>query len=354
MRLKRPLVILNLATFGFVAVSAVAQDRTGPDHRIVIRDAVREVLRGHSVKELARAYQGRDRGPEQTERFARRVRVGRDGRVSIGNIAGDITVTGGSGDEVAIEAVKRTRGDARQLSSVRITVDERPGRVEVRTDHTARNDRVQVDYTVTVPSGAAVEVRSVSGNVKVTGVRGAVRAESISGNVIAAETPRLEMAKSVSGNVDLTDGGADADLSASSISGNVRARDLRARALDLGTISGDVSLTNVTCDRLGVKSISGNVEYSGSLDRNGRYDVNSHSGSVRLVLSGSTGFELIANTFSGSIRSELPLTLGGDRDRGSGLTRRAGGNRSIRATFGDGSAALTLRTFSGDIVIVRR
>jgi hypothetical protein len=30
------------------------------------------------------------------------------------------------------------------------------------------------------------------------------------------------------------------------------------------------------------------------------------------------------------------------------------GNRSMRATYGDGSATLTLRTFSGNIVIEKR
>ena len=357
MRFRLPLA---LVAFGCLAASAAAQNRD-PDPRIAIRETVREVLTTRSVKEIARAYQGRDRGPEQTERFSRKVKVGRDGRVSIGNIAGDIVVTGGSGDEVSIDAVKRTRGDRNELTRVRIIVDERGGRVDVRTEHgqnrfdrNGRGDRVSVDYTVTVPSGATVDVKSISGNVKVSSVQGAVRAESISGTVTTAGTSRLEMAKSVSGDVLLTDAGADADLSAGSVSGNVRANGLKARALDLGTISGDVVLTNVTCDRLGAKSVSGNVEYSGTLARNGRYDINAHSGSVRLTLSGSTGFELIANTFSGSIRSELPLTIGGERNRDTGSRRRGASNRSIRATFGDGSAALTIRTFSGDIVIAKR
>jgi Putative adhesin len=357
MRLRLPLV---LATFGFAAASAAAQ-HPDPDPRIVIRDTVREVIRTHSAREIARAYQGRDRGPEQTERFSRRVRVGRDGRVSIGNIAGNIVITGGSGDEVSIEAVKRTRGDRSELGRVQIIVDERAGRVDVRTEHErnrydrdGRNDRVSVDYTVTVPGGATVDAKSISGDVKVSNVQGAVRAESISGTVTTSATPRLEMAKSISGDVVLTDAGADADLSAGTVSGNVRANGLKARALELGTISGDVVLTNVACDRLGVKSVSGNLEYSGTIARNGRYDVNSHSGNIRFTLSGSTGFELTANTFSGSIRSELPLTIGGDRRDDGRVRRRGPNNRSIQATFGDGSAALTIRTFSGDIVIAKR
>jgi hypothetical protein len=60
------------------------------------------------------AYQGRS-GPERTERFSRKIKIGRDGRVTVNNVAGDIVVTGGPGDEVSIEAIKRTRGDSSQL-----------------------------------------------------------------------------------------------------------------------------------------------------------------------------------------------------------------------------------------------
>jgi DUF4097 and DUF4098 domain-containing protein YvlB len=336
-----------VATVAIGAAPAMAQDS---DTRAARALAAR-------ARTIARAYQGRDRGPEQTERFSRKVRVGRDGRVSIQNIAGDITVTSGSGDEASIEAVKRTRGDASKLATVHIVVDERGGRVDVRTDHTARNDQVSVDYTVIVPNGAAVDIKSISGTLKVTDVRGAVRAETISGNLITSGTPRLESAKTISGNIDLTAAGADAELTAGSVSGTVRAKGLKVRSLDLGTISGDVVLSDITCDRLAVKSVSGGVEFDGTLARNGRYDVNSHSGSVRLRLGGEIGFELSATTFSGSVRSELPLTIGGDRDVNRRDDRRRGGgmsSRAIHATFGDGSAALTVRTFSGSIVIARR
>ena len=89
------------------------------------------------------AYQGRNNGPEQTERFSRKVKIGRDGRFRLGNISGDIIVTAGSGDEVSIEAVKRTRGDKSELDRVQIVVDERAGRVDVRTDHGQRPPRPQ-------------------------------------------------------------------------------------------------------------------------------------------------------------------------------------------------------------------
>ena len=103
--------------------------------------------------------------------------------------------------------------------------------------------------------------------------------------------------------------------------------------------------------------MSGGVEYAGGIARNGRYEINTHSGTVRLLLANPAGFELNANSFSGSIRSDLPLTIGGDsraRTTTVGAAAVIGKNHSMRATFGDGSATLVVRTFSGDIVIARR
>jgi DUF4097 and DUF4098 domain-containing protein YvlB len=72
---------------------------------------------------------------------------------------------------------------------------------------------------------------------------------------------------------------------------------------------------------------------------------------VRLQLSGSTGFSLNASSFSGSIRSDFPVTLQPAAARTGG---RRGPGQATRAVFGDGSAELNVTTFSGDITIQKR
>ncbi len=143
---------------------------------ITANASAQHVAIGETVRRVRPpTYQGRYRGPEQTERFSRKIKIGRDGRVSVGNIAGDIIVTGGPGDEVSIEAIKRTRADRSELGSVQITVDEHAGRVDVRTEHTGPNDHVSVDYTIAVPASAAIASTATSPRAAsaVTFVRGA-------------------------------------------------------------------------------------------------------------------------------------------------------------------------------------
>jgi DUF4097 and DUF4098 domain-containing protein YvlB len=124
-------------------------------------------------------------------------------------------------------------------------------------------------------------------------------------------------------------------------------RRVKARHLDLGSVSGDVVLEDLECDRVNVQSVSGNVQFQGPLARSGRYELKSHSGEVRVAISGGSGFELEANSFSGQVRSDFPITIQGGSERG----RR---QRSLHGVYGDGSAVLDLTTFSGSIVVVKR
>ncbi len=307
---------------------------------------------------FASAAQGAENA---TERVSRTVPIGPDGRLSIENIAGHIVVRGGGRNEVSIEAVKRSR-DRRDLTDTTIEITSSGGRVDVRTKYAARNNGASVDYTVVVPSSVAVDVKSVSADIDVSGIQGPVQAESVSGNIAASAVARLEVAKSVSGSVALSDLDTDRDLKISTVSGGVTGRKIKAHALELSSVSGRIVLTDVSIERLTSRSVSGDLEYAGTLARNGTYEFNTHSGAVRLTLPESPGFRLTASSFSGAIRSDLPLSVGGAGNAGRvtaggppGRFRQQNGPlRDLQATFGDGSADLTLRSFSGEIVISKK
>jgi DUF4097 and DUF4098 domain-containing protein YvlB len=303
-----------------------------------------------------RGRRGFDRGPEYTESFSRTVRLGRTGTFDLQNVSGDIAVTGGGGDDVRIEAIKRVRhpneaeGKA-LLSEITIDVQERSGRVDVRAEYPRRRNWAGgVDFTVSVPRDASVTLRSVSGTVKVSNINGELRADTVSGDVITTSTRRLRTLKTVSGDVEISDAEAE-ELSASSVSGDVTVNRLKASGFDAQTVSADLRLTDIEVERASLRSVSGDVDYSGRLQRNGRYQFQSHSGDIRVTPADERGFTIEGSTFSGDIRSDYPLTL--QTGPGNSLTG-PGRNRSVRGSFGDGGATLSLQSFSGDIVIVKR
>jgi DUF4097 and DUF4098 domain-containing protein YvlB len=120
--------------------------------------------------------------------------------------------------------------------------------------------------------------------------------------------------------------------------------------VQLTSVSGNIHIEDAQVERLMVKTVQGNLEYAGDLARTGRYEFNSHSGDIRLVLSGNTGFEVLANTFSGMVRSDFTFNRGRAGAEGAG----AQGPRTLRGAFGDASAMVALRAFSGNISLARR
>lgn len=292
-------------------------------------------------------------GPETTEKMAKSFRVGPNGTLDIGNVSGSVTVSVGGTDTIVIDAVKRVRsrgGDVKdQMDRTQVTMTERAGRVEVKTTFTGRNLHTSVDYVVTAPAGTSVYAHSVSGDIKITGIRGEVRADSVSGNVTALSAPGATLVRSVSGDVKVSGVSNQDALRASSISGNVTVSGAKVRSLDADSISGEILLLDLTCDRAIAKSISGSITFDGPLAKGGRYEFKSHSGDIHLAVAGTSGFEVSASTFSGNVRSDLPVTIGAG-DSVGGRTSRKG----IHGVHGDGSAQLVLSSFSGDITISRK
>jgi DUF4097 and DUF4098 domain-containing protein YvlB len=304
-------------------------------------------------------------GPEQTDRSTQVFNVGENGALDLSNISGDVQVTGGGGREIRVEFTKRLRHrDAdeakRLLSELRVELTHTGSRLEVRTVYPRRrgsgerNISASVDYVVRVPDAATVAVRTISGDVVVGQVRGEVRAETVSGDVSVTATPNLALAKTVSGDVTARDIGGTATLTLGTVSGTVVATGLKVRSLECSTVSGDLQLSALQVERLLAKSVSGDIEFGAALARSGRYEFTSHSGDIRIILpDDGAGFELDASTFSGSVRSDVPVTLRGGSGTDRGGDRRSS-TRTIRGSYGDASAILSVNTFSGSVVIARK
>ena len=306
------------------------------------------------------------RGPEVTEAFSRTVRLGRDGTFSLENVSGDVEVTGGSGNDVRIDATKRARhndpAEAKAiLQDLVINVSERGGNVDVRTEYQRYSPRqryrngytASVDYTVTVPREASVMLKSISGAVKVTNVNGELRAESVSGSIVTTAARKLRTLKSISGDVEISDSQSD-DLTAGTVSGSVIIRNVKTRMVELQSVSGDLRVTDVDADHAEMKTVSGNVEYAGRLSRSGRYQFQSHSGNVRITPMGAANFSIEATTFSGDVRTDFPLTLQGSPQSFARGFQGRRQNQSVRGTVGSGGAMITMQSFSGNIVIAKQ
>jgi DUF4097 and DUF4098 domain-containing protein YvlB len=288
------------------------------------------------------------------------------GTVEIHMNSGSVRVTGWSRNEVQVTGNLERSGDQ--------VVMEGGGRtVEVRVAGGRRGRGGPATLEVRVPAGSTLEVSAGSAPITVGGVTGSVEAQSTSGPVtIQASSRHVEvMARSgpvtingqtetldvtamsgpvrvnanvrqratieaLSGPVELLGSVADAEVNA--MSGPVRVTNATGR-VEIEAVSGGVSLTGTRL-RGSVQSVSGNVVVGGTLG--GALDLESHGGNVELRLPAGTNAEVEVGTFSGSMHSDF-----------GGGARQSGG-RERHVTIGRGGPAVTIKTFSGDVKLLRR
>ncbi|MFD1872426.1 DUF4097 family beta strand repeat-containing protein [Hymenobacter bucti] len=99
----------------------------------------------------------------------------------------------------------------------------------------------KIDYEVTVPAGTALRLNTISGDLDLSGLNGAVTAKTISGDVLSTDLTGPLTLRTVSGDVKLSNLGRS-PVDATSVSGDVDVSWPATQGADLSlkTISGEV------------------------------------------------------------------------------------------------------------------
>lgn len=287
------------------------------------------------------------------EKFEKTVPLSKSGTLYLSNISGQIDVLTWKEAQVKIEAVKTSKADSadkakENAAKVTIEVTGEADRVSVETKYPKRmggfwggdSINVGVDYKVWVPEQAGVEIKSVSGDVKVAPIGGKAKIDSVSGNVGLSGAAGAEV-KLVSGDLSLENVAGDAFIKA--VSGDIDITRING-SIEANAVSGDIVLKDVSeAQKVDIETVSGNVTYSGDLRAGGRYELKTHSGDVRMTIPAAAGFDLTANTFSGDIESDFAITVAGKISP-----------REIRGTVGKGGATLVLKSFSGNVDLKKK
>lgn len=259
------------------------------------------------------------------------------GTIDLNSGSGDIIITGSDRSDVQVRAYSE-RGTLRlDASSSRMTL-------EVRSERgNSRNGRYgDTRLELLVPRGTRVVARSSSGDVRVTNVTGGVEVNSSSGDLVLEDCDRVH-ASVISGEVRVRGAG---EIDASSVSGDVVAERVSGD-VRLSTTSGDVVATQSTARFAHLSSNSGDVTYDGTVDPTGRYEFETHSGTVEVTLPRSTSANITIATYSGDIESDFPLVLQ-PGDRAFSRPRR------LEFSIGSGGPRILAESFSGDVEIRRK
>ena len=267
--------------------------------------------------------------PGEDFQFRRELASGR--RFHLANIIGDVQVTGGSGRTVEVTARKRAgrygRPEDVTIETIELNdgvalcvrypssrsgrrssddkADKNPCSWEDSgnwSDRGNRND-TQVDFTVRVPAGLKLHLGTVSGDLTAQRLEGEIELRSVSGDV--------------------------------SLEGG------RGPRVDLETVSGAVTLLDITSKEVVGHTVSGEVVFRGPIEDAGNYEFNTTSGNINVALPERPNATLQAATFSGGMSSDLPLSQDNSRRR----------RHRYDATWGNGSAKLYMESLSGHLSI---
>jgi DUF4097 and DUF4098 domain-containing protein YvlB len=205
-----------------------------------------------------------------------------------------------------------------------------------------------VSVRIEVPPASDVQVSTASAHVELNGSLGQANVKTASGDITADEVRELR-AKTASGDIEVgtvrgelrmhTAAGdlrcvrVDGPASVSSTSGDAEVGSV-GDGIDVRATSGEVRLGDV-CGDTSIVAVSGDVHVL-SLAQ-GSTHIRSVSGEVEVGIARGVALSVDAETMSGTVRSDIPLTP--DREAAPG--------------HGDPAVALTVRSVSGNILVTR-
>ena len=200
---------------------------------------------------------------DETEKFEQTYALNANGRVSVSNVNGSITIETWDNAQVKLEAVKIADSKDR-LSEVEIKIDSKADSFSVETDYGdnrnswRNNGKLEVQYHLTVPRNAVLnEIETVNGSISISNAHNLTKASAVNGQVKATNLRGTANLSTVNGTVE-----ADFDQLQT------------GSKISLNTVNGTVNLTipsdaNAT---LRADSVNGNITNDFGLPvRKGQY-----------------------------------------------------------------------------------
>ncbi len=226
--------------------------------------------------------------------WTRSYTVAANGRLELINVNGRITAEPTDGDQVIVEGARTAKGSTdeaakenlakleirEEVSGDRVRVESRPPRFSGLSGH-------EIEWTVKIPKGVAVDLRTVNGGVRLNGVRGEVHAKTTNGGV--------------------------------------RGRDIAATILEASSVNGGIEIDLVT------------VEAGGSID------IETVNGGVALGLPADSKATISARAVNGGVQvSGLEIQK---QEQGTSFDMK----RRLEGTLNGGGAKVTVRTTNGGV-----
>ena len=218
------------------------------------------------------------------------------GEIEIIIVTGEVEVDAWDRSEIEVSG---TAGDDVERVDVTGAGNHTSIRVLARSSH-GRGADDEAHLVIHVPAKSAVTATLVSADLKITGVLGDVKLQSVSGN-LSGDTGGGVRASTVSGDVKLTARAARA-IEIKTISGDIQLTG-GGGEVDVTTVSGKAVIELAEVRRGRFKSVAGDIRTALELAPDAEIEGESVSGDLSLMFAAAPAAQFDVQSFSGDIKN---------------------------------------------------
>lgn len=259
------------------------------------------------------------------------VAVSGDVRVSVNNIAGDVTVNTWGQNQVRIVA------DHGSDDIVEIEADGN----ELEIEAVSATGHAIADLELTVPTGASLEISAPFADVTIRGIQGDVSVETVEGDIHLEGGRGQVQLHAVDGDIMVS--GAQGNVQVASVDGDVTLTGVSG-AIEAEAVDGDVIVEAASAESVELATIDGDIRWDGDIRDGGSYSFVTHDGDLLVGIQPGANARISVASFDADFMTDFELTL------------EPGEQESKRFSFvmGSGSARVELESFDGTIHLTRR
>ncbi len=229
------------------------------------------------------------------------------GLLVVDEISGNVHIHPGNTNQIVVRGSEHAYGLASVVNNLQVQYTQSGHTITVSTSEGwALVGDGGLTLDITVPANTGITIHSSSADATIDGITESINASSSSGNLDLNNTSGSLNLSTSSGDISMND--EHGEVSAHTTSGNISVNGLSGSA-DLSTSSGDITLERAQIsgqDHL--QTTSGNINFSGTLDPRGSYQMNTSSGNITLNLPAGSSFQLAISSSSGELHNDFAAT----------------------------------------------
>ena len=268
------------------------------------------------------------------KKIERKLPLGMEGAFRIANMVGSVVVHGWNKDTVLVRGTLGA-GDSFFMGG---GYTGAKAFVESTNDRDPKPTRLEV----WVPARVRLWIKTATASIDVSDVTGGLDLYVVSGTIDVTGNPHELNAEAIDGDIHIT--GSPPWLRAKTATGAITFQGASSDVA-LSTVSGPIKVDGGIFERTKLETVTGNIMFSGQLDRSGTFDFDTHSGNVSVAIPEKTGATFSVVTIAGTITNNL--------SRNNPIPGRFGRGAELTMDVSGGGAKVSVRTFKGPVTLRR-